>query len=68
MQCQLRMYDALVDSRYSLLKYRPNLRQNWIGMAVAYHLQGNLKEARRLIEFYNDVIKVCWLARFYDTS
>lgn len=58
MQSQLRIYDGLVDTRHTLLKHRPNLRQNWIGMAVAYHLSGNLQEAKNTIEQYHEMIKV----------
>ncbi len=52
LQTQLRLYDGLVDTRFLLLKLRPNLRQNWIGLALAYHLNGNLAEARRVLEQY----------------
>ncbi|KAI9511423.1 NMDA receptor-regulated protein 1-domain-containing protein [Russula earlei] len=57
LQTQLRLYDGLVDTRFLLLKLRPNLRQNWIGLALAYHLNGNLVEARRVLEQYERSLK-----------
>jgi hypothetical protein len=58
LQTQLRLYDGLVDTRFLLLKLRPNLRQNWIGLALAYHLNGNLAEARIVLEQYERSLKV----------
>ena len=59
LQTQLRLYDGLVDTRFLLLKLRPNLRQNWIGLALAYHLNGNLAEAKNVLEQYERSLKVC---------
>ena len=58
LQTQLRLYDGLVDTRFLLLKLRPNLRQNWIGLALAYHLNGNLADARKVLEQYERSLKV----------
>jgi N-alpha-acetyltransferase 15/16, NatA auxiliary subunit len=58
LQTQLRFYDGLVDTRFLLLKLRPNLRQNWIGLALAYHLNGNLGEAKKVLEQYERSLKV----------
>ncbi len=57
LQMQLRHYDGLIDTRFLLLKLRPNLRQNWIGLALAYHLNGSLPEARRVLEQYECSLK-----------
>ncbi|KAI0727501.1 NMDA receptor-regulated protein 1-domain-containing protein [Fomitopsis betulina] len=57
LQTQLRHYDGLVDTRHTLLRLRPTLRQSWIGLAVAYHLNGNLAEARKVLEQYEAVVK-----------
>ncbi len=59
LQTQLRLYDGLIDIRFLLLKLRPNLRQNWIGLALAYHLNGNLAEAKIVLEQYERSLKVC---------
>ncbi|KAI0938433.1 hypothetical protein AcW1_001835 [Taiwanofungus camphoratus] len=57
LQTQLRIFDGLVETRHTLLRLRPTLRQNWIGLAVAYHLSGNLIEARKVLEHYEATLK-----------
>ncbi|KAI0711428.1 NMDA receptor-regulated protein 1a [Earliella scabrosa] len=57
LQTQLRLYENLVETRHTLLRLRPNLRQNWIALAVAYHLAGNLAEAKNVLEQYERIIK-----------
>ncbi|KAG6836733.1 hypothetical protein H0H93_004139 [Arthromyces matolae] len=57
LQTQLRHYDSLVETRHTLLKIRPTLRQHWIALAVAYHLNGNLSEARKTLEHYELTLK-----------
>ncbi|KAI0766255.1 NMDA receptor-regulated protein 1-domain-containing protein [Irpex lacteus] len=57
LQTQLRQFDGLVDTRHTLLKIRPNLRSNWIGLAVAYHLNGNLSETKKTLEHYETILK-----------
>lgn len=59
LQTQLRLFENLVDTRYTILKLRPNLRQNWVALAVAYHLSGNLLEAKKILEHYQRSLKVC---------
>lgn len=58
LQTQLRLYDALVETRHTLLKLRPTLRQHWLALAVAYHLSGNLQEAKKVLEHYERTLKV----------
>ncbi len=58
LHAQLRNYDSLVDIRHTLLKIRPNLRQNWVALAVAYHLNGSLNEAKKVLEHYEVALKV----------
>ncbi|KAJ7057790.1 NMDA receptor-regulated protein 1-domain-containing protein [Mycena amicta] len=57
LQTQLRIYDGLVETRHTLLKTRPNLRQHWVALAVAYHLNGNLSEAKKVLEHYELTLK-----------
>lgn len=57
LQTHLRMFDALVDTRHTLLKLRPNVRQAWIALAVAHHLAGNSAEAIKVLEHYNRSLK-----------
>jgi hypothetical protein len=58
LQAQLRIYDGLVETRHTLLKLRPTLRQHWIALAVAYHLNGNLPAAKKVLDQYERIIKV----------
>ncbi|KAJ7755344.1 NMDA receptor-regulated protein 1-domain-containing protein [Mycena maculata] len=57
LQTQLRIYDGLVETRYTLLKIRPAMRQHWVALAVAYHLNGNLTEAKKVMEHYEGTLK-----------
>ncbi|KAI0674538.1 NMDA receptor-regulated protein 1a [Trametes maxima] len=57
LQTQLRHYDALVETRHTLLRLRPQLRQNWIALAVAYHLNGNLTETKNVLEQFERIVK-----------
>ena len=58
LQTQLRQYDGLVETRHTLLRLRPNLRSNWLGLAVAYHLDRQLDEAKKILEHYEASLKV----------
>ncbi|KAF8886487.1 NMDA receptor-regulated protein 1-domain-containing protein [Infundibulicybe gibba] len=57
LQTQLRIYDGLVDTRHTLLKLRPTLRQHWVALAVAHHLNGNLHEANKILTHYQKSLK-----------
>lgn len=37
-QAQMRDLDGFVETRQQLLSLKPNHRMNWIGFAVAHHL------------------------------
>ena len=58
LQTQLGHYEALQDTRELLLKLRPNARKNWVSLAVAYHLNGNLQNAKKVLENYSQIVKV----------
>lgn len=57
LQCQVRDYEGYIDSRRKILNARPQLRQNWTGLAIAYHLSGNYKEAEHILKTYEDTLK-----------
>ncbi|KAG8906738.1 hypothetical protein FRB99_006229 [Tulasnella sp. 403] len=57
LQLQLRQYDSLQDTRLALLRLRPNVRLGWIGLSVAYHLNGKPHEARRVLDHYLTTLK-----------
>ncbi|KAH8894269.1 N-terminal acetyltransferase A, auxiliary subunit [Thozetella sp. PMI_491] len=52
LQIQMRDYQGYVQSRLQMLKARPQIRQNWTALAVAYHLEGNLQEAENILSTY----------------
>ncbi|KAJ3502625.1 hypothetical protein NLJ89_g8800 [Agrocybe chaxingu] len=52
LQTHLRLFENLVDTRHTILRLRPNLRQNWVALAVAHHLNGQFAEARKVLEHY----------------
>lgn len=58
LQTQLRMYDALVDTRATLLRLRPNVRQNWVALSIAHYLAGNVLQAKQVLEHYLGTLKV----------
>ncbi|KAG8934267.1 hypothetical protein FRC01_004048 [Tulasnella sp. 417] len=58
LQVQLRQYDSLQETRLALLKLRPNVRLGWVGLAVAYHLNNKLPEARAVLQQYLKTVKV----------
>ncbi|EIW77090.1 N-terminal acetyltransferase A, auxiliary subunit [Coniophora puteana RWD-64-598 SS2] len=53
----LRKYDELVEYRHRFLQLRPVNRTHWIGLAVAHHLNGNLAEAKNILEWYDKFLK-----------
>ncbi|KIY45057.1 N-terminal acetyltransferase A, auxiliary subunit [Fistulina hepatica ATCC 64428] len=57
LQAQLGLYDSLVETRFTILSHRPNLRQHWVGLAVAHHLNGNLAKADKVLEHYENTLK-----------
>lgn len=57
LQSQLRLFDALVDTRHAILRLRPNFRQHWVALAVAHHLNGNLNHAILVLNYYQLSLK-----------
>lgn len=57
LQAQLRHFDGLVESRRTLLSVRPNLRQNWIGLALALSLSGDNERAVSVLEKHEGSLK-----------
>jgi len=63
LQAQLHQYEVLQETRLHILKLRPGLRSNWIGLIVAYRLAGNVPACRKLLSEYLAFIKV-WYVKF----
>ncbi|KAK3306431.1 NMDA receptor-regulated protein 1-domain-containing protein [Chaetomium strumarium] len=56
LQVQMRDYQGYIQSRFVMLKARPQLRQNWTGLAIAYHLDGNLEQAENILTTYESSV------------
>jgi len=57
LQVQMRDYPGYVESRGKILQGRPQLRQNWTGLAVAHHLAGSYAEAENVLKKYEETLK-----------
>jgi N-alpha-acetyltransferase 15/16, NatA auxiliary subunit len=57
LQIQMRDYDGYIASRKAMLQAKPQVRQNWTALAVAYHLAGNLEAAEHHLKTYEDTLK-----------
>ncbi len=57
LQVQMRDYQGYLQSRLAMLQARPQLRQNWTGLAIAHHLSGNLQEAENILTTYEDTLR-----------
>ncbi|KAL1747385.1 NMDA receptor-regulated protein 1-domain-containing protein [Schizophyllum fasciatum] len=57
LQTQLRHFDQLIETRLTIVRTRPHLRQHWVALAVAYHLNGDLENAKRTLEHYERSLK-----------
>jgi peptide alpha-N-acetyltransferase len=40
-----------------MLQARPQIRQNWTALSIAYHLDGNLTEAEKVLSAYEGTLK-----------
>lgn len=52
LQAQMRDLVGFVETRRQLLTLKPNNRNNWIGFAVAHHLNSNPGKAAEILEAY----------------
>lgn len=57
LQIQIRDYAGYIQSRRSMLNARPQLRQHWTALAVAYHLAGDHSQAVHILETYESTLK-----------
>jgi tetratricopeptide (TPR) repeat protein len=57
LQCQIRDYEGYIESRRKMMQERPQLRQNWTALAIAYHLAGNFTEAENILKTYEETLK-----------
>lgn len=57
LQTQTRQFEGLVETRHNLLHLRPYNRHHWVGLAVAYQLNGNLPEAKQVLEYIEGFLR-----------
>ncbi|XP_050231671.1 N-terminal acetyltransferase A complex auxiliary subunit NAA15 [Mercurialis annua] len=58
LQAQMRDLTGFVETRQQLLTLKPNHRMNWIGFAVAQHLNSNASKAVDILEAYEGTLEV----------
>lgn len=57
LQIQMRDYQGYIESRRQILQGRPQLRQNWTGLAIAHHLAGNYADAENVLTKFEETLK-----------
>ncbi|CAA0837230.1 tetratricopeptide repeat (TPR)-containing protein [Striga hermonthica] len=57
LQAQMRDLEGFVETRQQLLTLKPNHRMNWIGFAVAQHLNFNGSKAVDILEAYEGTLE-----------
>ncbi|KZV26098.1 N-alpha-acetyltransferase 15, NatA auxiliary subunit [Dorcoceras hygrometricum] len=57
LQAQMRDLSGFVETRQQLLSLKPNHRMNWIGFAVAHHLNFNALKAVDILEAYEGTLE-----------
>ncbi|EAQ88423.1 hypothetical protein CHGG_05042 [Chaetomium globosum CBS 148.51] len=68
LQVQMRDYPGYIQSRLVMLKARPQLRQNWTALAIAYHLDGNLQQAENILSTYEKSVTAAPLRTDLENS
>ncbi|KAK9677157.1 hypothetical protein RND81_11G124400 [Saponaria officinalis] len=57
LQAQMRDLTGFIETRQRLLSLKPNQRMNWIGFAVAHHLNSNASKAIEILEAYEGTLE-----------
>ncbi|XWS16388.1 hypothetical protein CRYUN_Cryun34aG0082900 [Craigia yunnanensis] len=57
LQAQMRDLTGFVETRQQLLTLKPNHRMNWIGFAVAHHLNSHGAKAIEILEAYEGTLE-----------
>ncbi|XP_010254211.1 PREDICTED: N-alpha-acetyltransferase 16, NatA auxiliary subunit-like isoform X1 [Nelumbo nucifera] len=57
LQAQMRDLTGFVETRQKLLTLKPNHRMNWIGFAVAHHLNSSGSKAIEILEAYEGTLE-----------
>lgn len=67
-QMQLREVDALIATRTQLLSMKPNFKQHWLGLAVAFHMGGQLDSAIATVDAYLSTVDSPVPSEVYEHS
>ena len=54
LHAQMRNYEGFNQARHQLLVIRPQVKMNWFGLAVSFHLLHMYAEAEKVILAYTD--------------
>ncbi|KAF8927828.1 N-alpha-acetyltransferase 16, NatA auxiliary subunit [Haplosporangium gracile] len=57
LQVQTRNYEGFAETRHILLELRPQNRQFWIGLAIAYHMMGKPDLGIKVLTTYEETLK-----------
>ncbi|KAG0242048.1 N-alpha-acetyltransferase 16, NatA auxiliary subunit-like protein [Mortierella sp. GBAus27b] len=57
LQIHTRNFEAFAETRHRLLEMRPQNRQFWIGLAIAYHVMGKPDLAIKVLTAYEETLK-----------
>ncbi|XP_073292059.1 N-terminal acetyltransferase A complex auxiliary subunit NAA15-like [Primulina huaijiensis] len=57
LQAQMRDLSGFIETRQQLLTLKPNHRMNWLGFAVAHHLNFNALKAVDILEAYEGTLE-----------
>ncbi|KAF9930828.1 N-alpha-acetyltransferase 16, NatA auxiliary subunit [Linnemannia zychae] len=57
LQIQIRNYEGFAETRHTLLELRPQNRQFWIGLAIAYHMMGKPDLGIKVLTTYEETLK-----------
>eukprot|EP00186_Timspurckia_oligopyrenoides_P003403 CAMPEP_0182441344 /NCGR_PEP_ID=MMETSP1172-20130603/275_1 /TAXON_ID=708627 /ORGANISM="Timspurckia oligopyrenoides, Strain CCMP3278" /LENGTH=905 /DNA_ID=CAMNT_0024635545 /DNA_START=29 /DNA_END=2746 /DNA_ORIENTATION=- len=68
LQIQNRDLDGFESTRRTLLTLKPNQKNNWIGFAVANHVNGNLNAALNVLETYEGTLNESTTANGKDSE
>ena len=66
LQIHTRNYETFADTRFQLLEMRPQNRQFWIGLAIAYHMMDKPDLGVKVLAAYEETLKVSsnWRPRY----
>ncbi|OQR95665.1 N-terminal acetyltransferase A complex subunit nat1 [Thraustotheca clavata] len=68
LQVQMRDLKGYCETRRMFLQLKPNNRNNWIGLAIAHHLNGTLQTAIDILDKYNATLDTSREANYDDSE